>query len=205
MSEKPREPPITIPKEMLVYASRLSEKEKIEAFSTGRIFQVPQVAGVVQECITEVVQHRMILAGNLLEVAKRLVHADGLLKIDEPNLRTAVNRAYYAIHHSIRAAAMHANGYDPDGHSEAILALTALLGDNAFRAKSGLAAGTDKKVEESKANRGVADYSPFELSRFPGGETRIKITGGNWPDAAKFNLDLADRVLVGCLRFVGLQ
>lgn len=191
--------------EMLVYASRLSEKEKVSAFSTGRILGVPQVSDMLKICTTEVIGQRMVLAEGLLDVAKRMMDTKGQLPSDEASLRCIVSRSYYSVYHSIRAAAMHANGFDPDGHDETVIALRRLLTENSFRSKSKLPGDADKKVEEAKANRGVADYSPYGLSRYPGGEVYISITGGTWGAAAKFNVDLADQFHVGCMRYVGLK
>src|SRR5579872_3412640 len=96
--------------------------------------------------------------------------------------------------------ALHENGYDPDGHAESIECLADLLKDNSFCGRSALRPDVVKEIVEARDNRVVADYSPFEQSRYPNGSVDILITGLKWEDAAKFNIDLADKLLVSSIQ-----
>jgi len=192
----------SITKDMLVHVSRLSKTEKVAAFSTGTIYQIADVSTIVQGCVKQVVEHRLLLADKLLEVAKRLDKEGRGAQPDEFLLRSAVNRAYYSMHNSLRAISLHSLGHDPDDHASAIGTLAELLKDNAFRSRSHLLVGTDKKASQAMDNRLVADYSPYEISRYPNGAVRITITNGNWADASKFNIDLANEILIGSLSLV---
>ena len=98
---------------------------------------------------------------------------------------------------------MYQNQWDPDGHEKTIKVLAESMKKSSFRARTGFKAEIDREVSEARTNRVIADYSPYLISRLPEG-SHIHLTGGQWGKAAEFNLDLAEKVLTGALRFIGL-
>lgn len=141
----------------------------------------------------------------------RLIRAEGCLRLarqldaaDEETQRAVVSRAYYSIHHSLRAMALWTNNWDADGHEESIKQFKLLLGDNEFLRTSSLVADDYQRVAEARTNRHVADYSPYIVQREPPKVKWIGITNGNWADAARFNLSLADEVFQAALKCTGV-
>ncbi len=132
-------------------------------------------------------------------MARRLM----TLGTDEETWRTCIGRAYYSIHHSLRAMALWQNKWDPDSHEETIEQFRTLLKTKAFRNQSGLAEDSYDQVLEARTNRHVADYSPYEVQRDPPRIAWIGITQGSWAEAARFNINLADAVFNAAMRFVG--
>src|SRR5262249_4999849 len=150
--------------------------------------------------VHEVALHRVIRADECLRLAQRLYDQSK----DEETLRAVTGRAYYSIHHSLRAMVLYEKDYDPDGHQASIDALADLiLKDSGFRARSGLDLNAAKDISKAKDNREIADYSPFDASRAPNGASKIKLSHRGWLETAKFNLDLAERLVVASIKVVG--
>ena len=59
--------------------------------------------------------------------------------------------------------------------------------------------------QASRDNRLVADYSPFDRSRLPGGATGIHLTHSTWMAAAKHNVELAAELYGAALKLAGLD
>lgn len=188
-------PPIT--KDMLVFVSRLSVAEKASLFTS--VFQRPDLSHVFKTAVHEVALQRLIRAEACFKLAHTFLNSS-----DEESLRTAIGRAYYSIHHSIRAMVLCVKEYDPDGHQECIEALSELLKDNAFLGRSGLKAGDGQEIFKARDNRVVAEYSPFNQSRYSNRNSKIELSHGSWLDTAKFNVDISQRVLVASMRVVGV-
>ena len=153
--------------------------------------------------VEEVAIDRLIRADGCLQVA-RLLHTASIGAAGSEELRGAASRAYYSIHHSIRAMCLWQNKWDPDGHEESIRELKKLLTENAFLHRSGLEPNISLRIIEARANRHVADYSPHEMQRNNARNAVETITDGRWEDAARFNIDLALELLRGAFKFVGL-
>jgi len=188
------------PLETLVYTDRLLKAEMVAAFNQDAAFPFSGLRASLQAAVADVCLDRLVRADGCLRLARRLA-APG--EADEETLRAAISRAYYSVHHSLRSMALWQNKWDPDGHEESIKALKTLLEDNNFRHRSGLLEDTVDRVTEARANRHVADYSPYKVQRDPPNTRWIRITNDSWTDAAQFNLDLAAELSQAAMRFVG--
>lgn len=190
-------------KDILVHLFRLSSQEKTAIFQVAKALQTPQVATVFNDCLMEAVFDRMVRAEGCLELAKSLLAQRQQPPLEEERIRTVIGRAYYSIHHSIRAMCLHHLEFDPDGHEESIGEFETLLTDNAFRARSGLAPNVVAEIHQGKDNRSIADYSPYDVSRKPNTDVSIR-TSNNWQDALQFNVGLAERIFGAANRITGL-
>jgi uncharacterized protein (UPF0332 family) len=187
---------------VLVYLSRISGKEKQSLYDLADACIVPGLREQFHARIDDVVIDRLMLAQEYLNFAERLKERCGN---DTVSLRCVVNRAYYSIHHSIRAMLLKHNHCEADGHAEAIEQLKRLF-EAAERkvSRAGLQQDIIEEVGEARNNRAVADYSPYEFSRAAGKLEWVPIRGNNWSEAAVFNLDVAKRIHEAALRFVTL-
>ena len=180
----------------LIYVARLSADEKEAILAQDKAFPNSDLKSALFSAVTDVCVDRLIRADGCLQVAKPLCSS-----ADEETLRAGVARAYYSMHHSLRAIALWRNKWDPDGHEQSIKQLKLLLQDNAFVQQTSLASNDWQKVTEARNNRHVADYSPYDTQR----ELRgiVSITGNNWQSAAQFNYDLAETLLNSAFKVVG--
>lgn len=184
--------------DQLVFVSRVSRTEKDDLFRVAETFQDESLKDEFQTTIHEVVNDRLILAFDLLTQARGLLSSEP----SDIELRTAVNRAYYSAHHSLRAILLYHNGWDPVGHESSIEELEKALKDGKFCAETGLAPGTDKEMIEARRNRHIADYSPYSVMRASKGAPEM-LTGNSWESAAGFNLALASKGYEGAYKFLG--
>ena len=198
-------PALITSKHTLVYLSRLSSTEKAAAFRASDIFLAAQLRANFNNCVVDVLLDRLVRAQQCLELAKRLAKAYEKKPADEESLRGAIGRAYYSMHHSLRAMAFHQLEYDPDSHDESIAVFTKLLNNNAFRARTGLKKRAAENVSEAKINRSIADYSPYNMSRHPESMAWMQLTGEDWTKAANFNIRWAEKILGGAMKLVGLS
>lgn len=188
-------------KRSLIHVSRLSQSEKGEVYSRADIWPETDLPARLRQAVEDVCVDRLIRAEGCLGVAVSLASAP-TPSVEE--LRTAVGRAYYSIHHAIRAMCLRRNQWDPDGHGESIEQIRKLLGAPDFQRASGLMPEIVKEVSEARDNREVADYSPYDFSRRTGGIGIFPITGLDWRIAAEFNIGLAERLLAAADRVVFL-
>jgi uncharacterized protein (UPF0332 family) len=190
------------PYETLLYVARLSAAQKRAVFQHDGAFPGSGLTNSLRAAVDEVCVERLILAERFRDAAMALrARADN----DEALLRIAVSRAYYSIHHAIRAICLRHNTWDPDGHEASIQALKKLLADNSFRSRSGLAADDEQAVAKARTNRHVADYSPFDEQHFfekDGREVTERITGNDWEQAADYNIALAKRMLDAAIQVI---
>ena len=187
---------MSIPLQTLIYVARLSADEKRSLLAQGDAFRKSNLKSTLLSAVEDVCIDRLIRAGGCLRLALQLCSS-----ADEEMVRAAVGRAYYSMHHSLRAMALWRNKWDPDGHEESIRQLKRLLQENAFVHQSGLAADVWKKVTEARTNRHVADDSPYDVQREPEGVAGI--SGNNWTSAAQFNNNLAEELLNSAFKIVG--
>ena len=187
---------MTTPTQTSIYVARLSAAEKEAIFEQDKAFPNSNLKSALLDAVADVCVDRLIRADGCFQVAKQLCSSS-----DGETLRAGVARAYYSMHHSLRAMALWRNKWDPDGHEESIKQLKLLLEDNSFVGKSGLAADDWEKVTEARNNRHVADYSPYDSQREPRG--MVRITGNDWRSAAQFNYDLAEKLLNSAIKVVG--
>ncbi|MCX7049183.1 MAG: HEPN domain-containing protein [Candidatus Sumerlaeota bacterium] len=175
-----------------VYVSRLSSSEKSELYKIHNSFPEANIRKIFQEAISDVLLERLILAQDFYESSRQLI---GLPASSDNDLRTAINRAYYAVHHAIRVLVLKATESEADGHEQAIQELRLLLKKDDFRRLSGLEEDVIQQVSEARDNRCVADYSPFKYSRREKKDELIPITEGSWRKAAEFNLSVAKKIV----------
>ena len=100
-----------------------------------------------------------------MELAEQfLLFSEGLVSgsSDEIANRNAVSRAYYAVHHAIRALLLFEERGDIDGHSESIKAICDLLKRNpAARSKLGETKDFCSNIRRLIEQRHLADYYPY--------------------------------------------
>jgi uncharacterized protein (UPF0332 family) len=175
----------------LVYVSRLSPSEKGELYKLDRAFPETKIGEALRNAIQDVVVDRLILATGCLQTARRLITPEA----SEEDLRAAVNRAYYAVHHAIRVLVLKETGCEADGHEQAIKELRRLLADADLRRRSGLSEDVIENIGEARDNRSVADYSPYDVSRKEDEIALFAISEGDWRKAAEFNIRVAQTML----------
>lgn len=182
-------------KPVLVYVSRLSQEEAGAIFNVAKVFQNNQLRSELLVAVGEVAQDRVVRAVSCLKLAKSL-YADG----KQESLRTAINRAYYSAHHSIRAMVLRWQNSDPDGHAESIKVLEGLLKESKFAKLAGLSPTIADDVRNAMNNRHIADYSPYDESRYM--LLTLRITGNNWKKASEFNIHVAEKLLAAARKVI---
>ncbi len=188
------------PLETLVYVNRLQKAEMASVFTQNAAFPSSGLRTSLQAAVADVCLDRLVRADGCLRFAWQIA-ASG--EADEETLRAIVSRAYYSVHHSLRSMALWQNKWNPDGHEESIKVFRTLLEDNNFRHRCGLGIDAGDRVLEALANRHVADYSPYNVQRDPPDTRWLRITNGDWGDAAQFNLNLATELSLAAARFIG--
>ncbi len=189
-------------KRYLIYVSRLSQPEKQEIYALAEVWPEAELRARLRQAVEDVCLDRLIRAQGCLEVAKSLTPSTSAASVEE--LRAAIGRGYYSVHHSIRAMCLRWNQWDPDGHGESTEQMRKLLNDAVFQRASGLMPEIIKEITEARDNREVADYSPYDFSRRTGGVGIFPITGLDWRKAADFNFALAERLLTAATKVVFL-
>ena len=186
------------PIETLIFVHRLKKAELQAVYAHSSAFPAAGLRASLLEATEEVCLDRLIRADGCLRLARQLAQWTG-----EEELRAGIGRAYYSAHHSLRSMSQWYNKWDPDGHQESIKAFKALLTEVDFLRKSGLAVGAEQRVEEAQTNRHIADYSPYDIQRDPPDVRWLRLTNGNWSEALRFNISVADELLQAAVRFVG--
>lgn len=185
----------------LIYVSRLSQSEKGEVYSLADVWPEADLRARLRQAVEDVCVDRLVRAEGCLGAAKSLMSVPAP-SVEE--LRTAVGRAYYSIHHAIRAMCLRRNHWDPDGHGESIEQIRKLLNAPDFQRAFGLMPGIVKEISEARDNREVADYSPYNFSRRTEGIGIFSVTGLDWRTAADFNIGLAERLLTAADKVIFL-
>ena len=184
----------------LIYLARLTNAEKNALYAVGDAFPKSEISKAFHDRLNDLIISRVLLSKNFLDTAQQMWES----ATTEGEFRVIVNRAYYAIHHSIRAMAFHRNHFEADGHAEAIEELKLLARGKDAKTNWDLDEKLVFAVSEARNNRSVADYSPFSWSRSEKTTNWFGITNDDWRTAARFNLDLGIKLLVIAQRFVGL-
>lgn len=179
------------------YVARLSAAESRAIFAHINAFTGTDLGTLFQSALQDVCLDRLVRADGCLTLAKQLRKDMG-----EESLRASVGRAYYSIHHSLRCIALWENKWDPDGHAESIEQFKILLKNADFQRRSELSEDDLDRVVQTRMNRHVADYSPYDMQRSPHGDERID--DGDWEKAAQDNIDMADRLFKAADRILGL-
>lgn len=105
------------------------------------------------------VEKRLTLAREFLSFSEGLISSGS---VNEIASRNAVSRAYYAVHHAVRALLLFEERGDVDGHRDSVEAVHALLKRNAA-ARSKLGSAEDFRAEflVLLERRHLADYYPY--------------------------------------------
>ncbi len=186
------------PLETRLFIHRLTQTEKAAVYAHNTAFPSSGLAASFATAIEDVCVDKLIRADGCLRLAQSLA-----LDKDNESQRAAIGRAYYSIHHCLRAILLWQNKWDPDGHEKSIEEFRELLKDSAFRIRLGLPENTGNRVAEARTNRHVADYSPYDFQRTPPDTRRVGISNGSWPDAVQFNIDLAKEIFQAAMKCIG--
>ena len=187
------------PLETRLFIHRLTDTEKTAVYTHDKAFPAASLAAAFTTAIEDVCIDKLIRADGCLKLARSLA-----LDTDNESQRAAIGRAYYSIHHCLRAIMLRQNKWDPDGHEKSIEEFRKLLKDNAFRNRSGLPENTGDRVTEARRNRHVADYSPYDSRRNSQNTGLEGITNGHWSEAVQFNTRLAEEIFQAARKCVGL-
>lgn len=187
------------PLETRLFIHRLTQAERAGVYAHDVAFPSSGLKASLESAIDDVCVDKLIRADGCLRLAKSLA-ASGT---DNESQRASIGRAYYSIHHCLRAMVLWQNKWDPDGHEQSLKEFRTLLGDSNFRLRSGLPENTANRVAEARTNRHVADYSPYDFQRDPPDTRRVGISNGSWSDAVQFNIDLADEIFQAAMKCIG--
>jgi uncharacterized protein (UPF0332 family) len=144
--------------ELLVHCSTLTRIQYGQYRDLAQLQAGVLDLAAIDEGIEAGVDKRLELAEMFLTCANRLCPPAGTA-MDEISARNAVSRAYYAIHHAVRALLLYEEHGDVDGHQETIKAVTGLIiRVPAARAKIGGAKEFGDKLQEVLHQRHLADY-----------------------------------------------
>lgn len=144
----------------LVYCSLLKRAQYKNWCDLAAVNSDAVDMAAVDQAIRETVEKRLSLAQDFLVFSEGLVSPAGAVS-DMAN-RNAVSRAYYAVHHAIRALLMFVENGDVDGHRESIKAICDLLKRNpALRSKLGEVEDFRTEILEMLNQRHLADYYPY--------------------------------------------
>lgn len=143
----------------LIYCSLLKKAQYASLRELDNLSPGLVDLAAVNQAINVSVEQRMLLARDFLTFSQNLVT---LTTEDEMANRNAVSRAYYAVHHAVRALLLFEERGDVDGHREAIEAVCALLKRNpAVRSKLGETQVFREAFLDLLDRRHLADYHPF--------------------------------------------
>lgn len=113
----------------------------------------------VEQAMRAGVDKRLALAQEFLSFSESLLSSEAGGEIAD---RNAVSRAYYAVHHVVRALLLFEERGDIDGHRESIEAVCALLKRNAAaRSKLGSTEEFRSAFLDLLERRHLADYYPY--------------------------------------------
>ena len=187
------------PSALRLFVARLSAAEKQAVLGHDRVFVNANLFATLSAAIEDVCLDRLVRAERLLKLARALAENS-----DEEELRNAIGRAYYSIHHSLRAMALWTNKWDPDGHEESIKQFRVMLSESKFRGRTELRVDDWQQVTLARLNRHVADYSPYDRQQSAQfGRGLETITGDDWREAAEHNIKWAARILTAAIKIVG--
>ncbi len=186
------------PYETRLFIHRLTQMEKAAVYAHNAAFPSSGLAASFAAAVEDVCIDKLIRAEGCLELAQSLA-----VNTDNESRRASIGRAYYCIHHCLRAILLWQNNWDPDGHEKSIEEFRKILQNNAFRSRFGLSENTGNRVTEARTNRHVADYSPYDFQRNPPNTGLEGITNGSWMDAVQFNIALAEEIFQAAIKCIG--
>jgi uncharacterized protein (UPF0332 family) len=146
--------------EFLIYCSLLDREQYRQLRNLAAVQSDAIDMARIDQAMRECVDQRLELADSFITFAGGLQSAIGA----GSNIaaRNAVSRAYYAVHHALRALLLFEEHGDVDGHREAIEAIYGLLKRNpAARAKLGEEDIFRKQMLDLLAQRHLSDYYPY--------------------------------------------
>ncbi len=186
------------PLETRSFIHRLTHTEKAAVYVYSTAFPASGLAASLAGAVEDMCVDKLIRADGCLKLARGLALDD-----DNESVRAAISRAYYSIHHCLRAIVLWQSHWDPDGHEQSIKELRDLLKNSQFRLRSGLPENTADRIAEARTNRHVADYSPYDFQRDPPDTRRVGISNGSWSDAVRFNIALAEELFQAAMKCIG--
>ena len=143
----------------LIYCSLLRRAQYYQLRNLSDIHQGAVDVAEIDKAMREGVAKRLALANEFLLFSEYLVSSGASSEIAN---RNAVSRAYYAVHHAIRALLLFEERGDVDGHSESIKAACDLLKRNsAARNKLGDMGDFRLNMRNLLDQRHLADYYPY--------------------------------------------
>jgi len=187
------------PFETRLYIHRLTSAEKTAVYAHDTAFPASGLKASLESAVEDVCVDKLIRADGCLKLAKSLSAST----TGNESQRASIGRAYYSIHHCLRAMLLWQNKWDPDGHEQSLKAFRIFLEDSNFRLRSGLPVNTGDRIAEARTNRHVADYSPYDFQRDPPNTQRVGISNGSWLDAVQFNITLADEIFQAAVKYIG--
>lgn len=151
----------TLPMQLLVYCSLLRKGQYKQLRDLAVLHHGAVDISRVDQAMRAGIDKRLALAREFL------LFADGLATDGTSDIaaRNAVSRAYYAMHHAIRALLLFEERGDVDGHWEAIEAIGGLIKRNpAVRSKLDPQGTFRRDARELMERRHLADYYPYGVS-----------------------------------------
>lgn len=156
---------MALPISLLVAVERMKREENVLLRRYQRMHSSIIDTALLDAAVEQVAVDRIAFAKEFLASAKGLIAG----KPAEIDLRNASSRAYYAVHHTLRAVLLYDLKADVYGHRESIEELTDLVKSSpALRVKASAAGITKTNLDDILDWRHLADYhvygawDPFE-------------------------------------------
>ena len=147
---------MTLP--FLVYCSLLKKAQYKNLRDLATVHHGAVDMPSVSQAMRDGIERRLELAEQFLLFSESLSSGT----VSEIASRNTVSRAYYAVHHAIRALLMFVENGDVDGHRESIEDVCDLLKRNpALRSKLGEVEDFRTEILELLNRRHLADYYPY--------------------------------------------
>jgi len=151
-----------------IYASRLVKGRYGELRQLAEA-NPPLVEAVnLQDALVESVRDQLELASEFISAARNLLASGSNSRFDIDH-RNALSRAYYGIHHTVRAVVRYAQHYDPYGHPTSIDAFIDVAGDKRaigakLTARFGDLKAASRRLKTIIEERHHSDYDPYGAS-----------------------------------------
>jgi uncharacterized protein (UPF0332 family) len=156
---------MALPTALLIAVERLKQGDNVLLRHYSRVHPPAVDTGLIDAAIQQVTLDRMTLARDFVASATAMLNGAPR----EVDLRNATSRAYYAIHHALRAVLLFDLKSDAYGHIESIDEfLKRARSTSSLRTKADAAAITERALLDILHHRHLADYhcygaaDPFE-------------------------------------------
>src|SRR5579883_943784 len=151
-----------------IYACQLVKGRYGELRQLSRVTPALVDGTNLHDALIESVVDQLLLASEFLSSAKNMLAASPQSSF-EIGARNALSRAYYSIHHTVRATARFALQHDPYGHPQSIDAFIDVahkqkpLGTR-LTARYGDLTAASRRLKTILEDRHHADYDPYGAS-----------------------------------------